>query len=129
MKVVGGPEQGIDRVPSMGEPEGSDFAHDSRPEATTSGSLTREHAVVLARSLKVLANSTRSQLLSVLLAQSDGKASVGTLTEAVGLRQPTVTHHLGLMLEAGLLEREPRGRRVMYSVHPDIRDTISDLIG
>ncbi|MGC1207860.1 MAG: metalloregulator ArsR/SmtB family transcription factor [Ornithinimicrobium sp.] len=113
----------------MGEPEGFDAAGDSRRVSRASGSLTPEHAVMLARSLKVLANSTRLQLLSVLLAQLDGKANVGTLTEAVGLRQPTVTHHLGLMFEAGLLEREPRGRQVMYSVHPDIRDTISDLIG
>lgn len=83
---------------------------------------------MLARSLKAVADATRLQILSVLLAEPGGKASVTEITQAVGLRQPTVTHHLGILVEAGLAEREPQGRRVLYSVHPDVRDTVFDLL-
>ncbi|MDQ3359379.1 MAG: metalloregulator ArsR/SmtB family transcription factor [Actinomycetota bacterium] len=99
-----------------------------RPSPRTGAGLSHEHAVMLARSLKVVANATRLQLLSLLLAEPEERATVGGLTEGIGLRQPTVTHHLTLMHEAGLLEREPRGRQVWYSVNPDMRDTIVDLV-
>ncbi|WP_165700046.1 ArsR/SmtB family transcription factor [Ornithinimicrobium ciconiae] len=90
--------------------------------------LQREHAALVARSLRVLANATRLQLLSGILGAADGRATVRTLTDAVGLRQPTVSQHLHLMLESGVVEREPIGREVWYSIHPDLIDTVTDLV-
>ncbi|MVA75817.1 metalloregulator ArsR/SmtB family transcription factor [Auraticoccus sp. F435] len=63
----------------------------------------------LARLFRALADPSRVQLLSIVAAQPDGEACVCDLTEPVGLSQPTVSHHLKILVEAGLLEREKRG--------------------
>lgn len=90
--------------------------------------LSRDHAALVARSLKVLANSTRLQLLSVIIDSPEGRATVGMLTQAVELRQPTVSQHLHLLHEAGVLERQPLGRQVWYSVHPNLVSTVTELV-
>src|SRR5258708_5963476 len=63
----------------------------------------------LARALKVLADPTRLRLLSLIQSQPSGEACVCHLTEPLELTQPTISHHLKVLLEAGLVEREQRG--------------------
>ncbi|MFC8600568.1 ArsR/SmtB family transcription factor [Isoptericola sp. NPDC057191] len=73
----------------------------------------------LARSFKALADPARVQLLAIVAAQPGAEACVCDLTEPVGLSQPTVSHHLKILVEAGLLEREQRGRWAYFSLVPD----------
>ncbi|SMF13544.1 ArsR family transcriptional regulator [Cellulosimicrobium cellulans J34] len=72
----------------------------------------------LARAFKALADPTRVQLLAIVASQSGGEACVCDLTEPVGLSQPTVSHHLKILVDAGLLTREQRGRWAYYSLVP-----------
>ena len=53
---------------------------------------------------------------------------MGELTEALGLSQPTVSHHLRVLLEAGLIEREPRGNRTYYSLACDQLDLLRNSL-
>lgn len=79
-------------------------------------------AADLARSFKALADPARVQLLSIVAAHEDGEACVCDLTEPVGLAQPTVSHHLKVLVDAGLLTREQRGRWAYYSLVPGALD-------
>jgi ArsR family transcriptional regulator len=76
-------------------------------------------AQVLADAFKALADPARLKLLSFIAAQPDGEACVCHLTAPVGLSQPTVSHHLKLLNEAGLLERDKRGTWVYYRIVPE----------
>ena len=62
-----------------------------------------------ARILKALADPNRLRLLSIVKAGAEGEACVCDLTEPLELGQPTVSHHLKVLVDAGLLEREKRG--------------------
>ncbi|MFF1632384.1 metalloregulator ArsR/SmtB family transcription factor [Leifsonia sp. NPDC058248] len=81
------------------------------------------------RSLKRISDPTRARILSLLLDSADGRESVTRLADALGLRQPTVSHHLKVLLDDGLVRRQPEGRQVLYSVEPDQIDRVSELIG
>ncbi|MFC7879499.1 ArsR/SmtB family transcription factor [Isoptericola sp. NPDC057391] len=72
----------------------------------------------LARSFKALADPARVQLLAIVATQPGAEACVCDLTEPVGLSQPTVSHHLKILTEAGLLQREQRGRWAYFSIAP-----------
>ncbi|GGA54907.1 hypothetical protein GCM10011490_00900 [Pseudoclavibacter endophyticus] len=76
----------------------------------------------------VLADSTRSRIARLLLDAPGGRASVTALADALGLRQPTVSHHLARLREAGLVLPEKEGRRVWYSLVADERDRIAGLV-
>ena len=85
------------------------------------GTLSAGDAEVLADVLRVLADPARLRLLSIISERGD--ACVCHLTEPLGLSQPTVSHHLKVLHEAGLLERERRGRWVHYRPVPErLRD-------
>lgn len=68
----------------------------------------------LAKVFKALGDPTRVKLLSLIAASADGEMCVCDLTEPVGLSQPTVSHHMKLLVEAGLATREQRGRWAYY---------------
>ncbi len=70
----------------------------------------------VAPELAALGDATRGAIARLLLEADDHALTVGRLTEALALRQPTVSHHLRVLHEAGLVEREPRGREVWYSL-------------
>jgi ArsR family transcriptional regulator len=80
--------------------------------------LAAPDAVELAAKLKVLADPGRLRLLGLIRAQPKGEACVCNLTSALGLSQPTVTHHLQVLHRAGFLARERRGVWVWYHVVP-----------
>lgn len=82
------------------------------------GPLTPEAADDLAAALKVVADSTRLRLLGLIRSQPGGEACTCDLTEPLGLTQPTVSHHLKVLFEAGFLERERRGRQTYYRIAP-----------
>ena len=85
----------------------------------TAGVLDERDAEELAGLFKVLADPARLRLLSLVAAGADGEACACDLVEPVGKSQPTVSHHLSLLVDAGLLTREKRGRWAWYRVVPE----------
>jgi ArsR family transcriptional regulator, arsenate/arsenite/antimonite-responsive transcriptional repressor len=88
-----------------------------------------EQAEQLAAALKVLADPARLRLLSLIQAQPAGEACVCHLTEPLGLSQPTVSHHLKVLLQAGLVEREQRGSWAFFRVVPEPLQALRELLG
>jgi len=91
--------------------------------------LAEEDAAELARALKTIADPARLRLLSLIQAQPGGETCVCHLTEPLGLSQPTVSHHLKVLHEAGLVERERRGSWVFYRVVPEALANLRDILG
>ena len=85
-------------------------------------------ADLLASRFKALGDPTRLRLISLVAAHPDGEACVCDLIEPVGLSQPTVSHHLKILADAGLLTREQRGKWAYYRLMPDALDTLGRLI-
>jgi len=83
------------------------------------GGLKREDAKQLAATFKAVADPTRLLVLSLIAAQPTGEACVCHFTARLDLSQPTVSHHLKLLFDAGLLERERRGTWVYYRIIPE----------
>jgi ArsR family transcriptional regulator len=81
--------------------------------------LAAGEAEQLAAALKVLAEPARLRLLSLIQAQPEHEACVCHLTEPLRLSQPTVSHHLKVLLRAGLVEREQRGSWAYFRVKPE----------
>ena len=73
----------------------------------------------LASALRVLADPARLRLLSIIGAHANGEACVCELTGPLGLSQPTVSHHLKVLADAGLVGREQRGRWAYFWVLPE----------
>lgn len=90
--------------------------------------LRPEEALVLAGALKVLADPARLRLLSLIRSAEGGRATTGALAERLGLTQPTVTHHLGALFDAGFVERERDGRQTWYWVNAAALQTIQQLL-
>src|SRR6201990_72661 len=90
--------------------------------------IERADAERLAGVLKALADPARLRLLSLIQSATDGEACVCDLTAPLGLSQPTVSHHLRILTEAGLLEREKRGVWAYYRLVPSAIAAIADLL-
>lgn len=82
--------------------------------AALSSPLSEERAAVLARDFAVLADPVRLRLLSMIASAPAGEACVCELVEPLERSQPTVSHHLKLLVEAGLVVGDKRGRWVWY---------------
>lgn len=82
----------------------------------TDGVLEPGEAELLARQFKALGDPTRVRLLSMIAAQPGQEACVCDLIAPVGLSQPTVSHHMKQLVDAGLVTREQRGRWAYYRV-------------
>lgn len=80
--------------------------------------MAADDAVPLALRFKALSDPARLRLLSLIGAHESGRACVCDLTEPLGLSQPTVSHHLRVLREAGLVTSERRGTWVHYSLVP-----------
>jgi ArsR family transcriptional regulator len=80
------------------------------------GPLAAAEAEQLATALKAIAEPARLRLLSLIQSQPEHEACVCHLTEPLGLSQPTVSHHLKVLLQAGLVEREQRGSWAYFRV-------------
>lgn len=90
--------------------------------------LGSDDAIALATALKVLADPARLRLLSLIRSAEGGRATTGVLAELVGLTQPTVTHHLVALFDAGFVERERDGRQTWYWVNSDALQAIQQLL-
>ena len=93
------------------------------------GALEQDEADRLAKALRTIADPARLRLLSLIQAQPDGEACVCHLTDPLGLTQPTVSHHLKVLLDAGLVERERRGSWAYYRVVPETLKVLRDILG
>ncbi|MEA2448065.1 MAG: ArsR family transcriptional regulator, arsenate/arsenite/antimonite-responsive transcriptional [Actinomycetota bacterium] len=80
--------------------------------------VSKDEATALADAFKVLADPARVRLLSLVAAHPGGECCVCDLIEPLGISQPTVSHHLKVLHEGGLLDREKRGTWVYYKVVP-----------
>ena len=94
---------------------------------TTPGGLSREQAESNAVLLKAVADPVRLRLLSMIRDSESGEACVCDLTPAVGLAQPTVSHHLKVLTEAGLIEREKRGTWAWFRLVPSRLDDVRSI--
>jgi ArsR family transcriptional regulator, arsenate/arsenite/antimonite-responsive transcriptional repressor len=92
-----------------------------------SAPLSETDAEVLATRLKALADPARLRLMSLVLAAPAGEACVCDLTDPVGLAQPTVSHHMKVLVESGLLEREKRGRWAFFRPVPGALDALASV--
>jgi ArsR family transcriptional regulator len=81
--------------------------------------LDEARAVLLARRFSALADPVRLRLLSLLAAAEEGEVCVCALTAPVGKSQPTVSHHLKILADAGLVTGDKRGRWVWYRIVPE----------
>jgi ArsR family transcriptional regulator, arsenate/arsenite/antimonite-responsive transcriptional repressor len=94
-----------------------------------SAPLDADDAAELASAFKVLADPVRLRLLSLIAASPGGQACSCNLEEPVGKSQPTVSHHLSLLAEAGLITKRKEGRWVMCSVVPERLAVLRDSLG
>jgi ArsR family transcriptional regulator, arsenate/arsenite/antimonite-responsive transcriptional repressor len=90
--------------------------------------LTADQATGLATLLKALADPTRLRLVSMVAAHDGGEACVCELTEPLGLTQPTISHHLKVLIDAGLLTREKRGVWAYYALVPGALDAVAAVL-
>jgi ArsR family transcriptional regulator, arsenate/arsenite/antimonite-responsive transcriptional repressor len=90
--------------------------------------ITADQAAGLARTLNALADPGRRRLVSMVAAHEGGEACVCDLTEPLGLTQPTVSHHLKILVEAGIFTRDKRGVWAYYALVPGAMNALATLL-
>ena len=91
--------------------------------------LSRDAAARIAPLLKALADPVRLRLMSLVASHDGGEACVCDLNDAFELSQPTISHHLKVLHDAGLVEREKRGVWVYYRISSAAMSALATLIG
>lgn len=94
----------------------------------TGGAMSGRDAAPLATKFKALGDPTRLRLLSLVAAHADGEACVCDLNEPLDLSQPTVSHHLKILVEVGLLTRTKRGTWSYYALVPGALPMLADTL-
>jgi ArsR family transcriptional regulator len=94
----------------------------------TGGLIDDVAAESLARMFKALGDPTRVKLLSMIAAAEAQEACICDLTDPVGLSQPTVSHHMKLLVEAGLVARDQRGKWAYFSIVPDMLESLAGAL-
>jgi ArsR family transcriptional regulator len=94
----------------------------------TAEPLSQTQADQIAPLLKALADPVRLRLMSLVASHADGEACVCDLNDAFDLSQPTISHHLKILHDAGLLVREKRGVWVYYRVRTEALASVAALI-
>jgi ArsR family transcriptional regulator, arsenate/arsenite/antimonite-responsive transcriptional repressor len=79
----------------------------------------------MAQLLKALADPVRLRLVSIVAAHDGGEACVCELTEPFGLSQPTISHHLKILVDAGIFTRDKRGVWAYYALAPGVLDAVA----
>ncbi|HEV2936243.1 MAG TPA: metalloregulator ArsR/SmtB family transcription factor [Streptosporangiaceae bacterium] len=105
------------------------LAQDCCPVPLLREPLTAAQAANLARTLKALADPTRLRLVSMVAAHDGGEACVCDLTEPLGLTQPTISHHLKILVEAGIFTRDKRGVWAYYALRPAALQALAEIFG
>jgi ArsR family transcriptional regulator len=91
--------------------------------------LDEQQAAVLAQSFAALADPIRLRLLSHIAAAGADEVCACDLIEPSGRSQPTVSHHMKVLVEAGLVERDKRGLWVWYRLVPARLDALRAVLG
>lgn len=94
----------------------------------TGGVLDTAAAERLASVFKALSDPARVKLVSLIAASEGGEACICDLTEPLGLSQPTVSHHMKLLVDTGLVSREQRGKWAYYRVNAEALDRIATAV-
>lgn len=94
----------------------------------TDGPVGQVDADRMAAILKALADPTRLRLLSHITAQGCQEVCACDLTDELGITQPTVSHHMKKLVDAGLITREQRGKWAHYSVIPDAFEQLRNFL-
>lgn len=91
-------------------------------EPLAAGVLTDASAIELAAVLKALADPVRLRLVSIIGSASDGQVCACDLPNMVSRSQPTVSHHLSILVKAGIVTRDQRGKWAWFSLRrPQLR--------
>lgn len=90
------------------------------------GALDADAAVATTTVFKALSDPARVRLLSIVANHPDGEVCVCDLTVPIGLSQPTVSHHMRALTQAGLVLREQRGKWAYFSLAPTARQLVDD---
>ncbi|ALE80866.1 ArsR/SmtB family transcription factor [Pseudonocardia alni] len=90
--------------------------------------LSGSQAGELARVFKAMGDPVRLRLLSLIASHAGGEACVCDLTDVFDLSGPTISHHLKVLREAGLIAGERRGTWVYYRVLPDVLGRLADVL-
>ena len=94
----------------------------------TRDTLTQQQADDLARSLKAIADPARLRIISTIAASEGQEACVCDLTEPLDIGQPTVSHHLKVLTDAGFVTRSKRGTWAYYALVPGALDSVARLL-
>ena len=97
-------------------------------EPLSEESLAEEQAAEMAMVFKALGDPVRLRLFSLIASRPSGEVCVCELTPAFELSQPTISHHLKLLRQAGLVDSERRGTWVYYRVRPETTDRMAALL-
>uniref|UniRef100_A0AAU2VSR2 Metalloregulator ArsR/SmtB family transcription factor n=1 Tax=Streptomyces sp. NBC_00008 TaxID=2903610 RepID=A0AAU2VSR2_9ACTN len=106
---------------------GQDAAGECCP-ALLAAPLAEDRAEALARVFKALGDPVRLRLLSMIASRAGGEICVCDLTPAFELSQPTISHHLKLLKQAGLIDSERRGTWVYYRLLPETTDQLAAVL-
>lgn len=98
------------------------------PGASPAPLLDADEAAPLAAAFKAVGDPTRLRLLSLIAAHDGGEACVCDLTAAFDLSGPTISHHLKVLREAGLVTGDRRGTWIYYRVRPDALAALSRVL-
>ena len=90
--------------------------------------LSEDSAAVLAARLKAVADPARLRLVSHVLASPSQEACICDLTTPLGLSQPTISHHMKVLVDAGLLTREKRGRWAYFRAVPSAFESLAQAL-
>jgi ArsR family transcriptional regulator len=117
----------IDRCQYLDMPKRKNKLEECCP-SVLAAPLTEPEAATLAKGFAALADPGRLRLLSLIAAQPDSEVCACELVEPLGKSQPTVSHHLKVLREAGLVEGEKRGTWVWYRPIPAALDRLRDAL-
>jgi ArsR family transcriptional regulator len=95
----------------------------------SSEALDEEDAETLARSFAALADPTRLRLLSLIASAADGETCACDLVEPSGRSQPTISHHMKILVDAGLVTRDKRSLWVWYRAVPERLAALRGTLG
>ena len=103
---------------------------DEGPCCVPSGApaMSAERAEELSKQFKAIADPNRLRLVSLISSSPENEACVCDLTDPIGLSQPTVSHHLKVLMDAGFLTRSKRGTWAYYKLVPESLAELSTLL-
>ncbi len=128
MKTVTHLSKNVNTCQTMGVSIPTTIEANSCCVPSVTSSLTADDAERVARVFKALGDPTRVRLLSLIAAGAGGEACICDLTEPVGLSQGTVSHHMRLLTDAGLVTREQRGKWAYFALNDGALDAAADAL-